>query len=312
MIQSFYQKIKQGLKKTRDQLNHRLNEVLSNFRTVDEELLEELEAILIQGDLGVETSTRFIEKLRKKAKLENISDPGIIIEFLKSELDMELEGNETSAEFMARINRHKPFVIVIVGVNGTGKTTTIGKLANHFIREGKRVMIGAADTFRAAAVEQLEIWAQRSGAGFVSHTHQNADPAAVAFDAYQSAVAKNFDVVLIDTAGRLHTKIHLMDELKKIDRVLKKANAEIPHEYWLIIDGNSGQNALVQTQVFAKSVPLNGIVVTKLDGTAHGGVLVAIHHQFHLPIKFIGVGEGLDDLQPFNRNHFINALFDNQ
>ena len=313
MIQSIYQKIKSGLKRTRQEFTGKIEQLFSSFKSIDEEMLERLEEILIQSDIGVEITDEIIENLRCQIRSNRLKEMSEIIGFLKQELTTSLMADEWSEEsFLHRISQKKPFVILMVGVNGTGKTTTIGKLASFFSRSRLKVMIAASDTFRAAAVEQLQVWAERSGAAFISHNQANADPAAVAYDAYQAAQARGFDVLLIDTAGRLHTKSNLMEELKKIERVLKKASPEIPHETWIVIDGNSGQNAMAQTDTFLKSIPLTGLVVTKLDGTAHGGVVLAIHKKFNLPIRLVGVGEQFDDIQLFNSRHYVDAMFDNR
>lgn len=313
MIQSIYQKIKSSLKKTRQEFAGKIEQLFSSFKGLNEEMLEKLEEILIQSDIGVEITDEIIENLRQQIRSNRLKEITDIIEFLKNELTLSLSSDDwTEESFLHTTAQKKPFVILMLGVNGTGKTTTIGKLAYFFTRNNLKVMIAASDTFRAAGVEQLQVWAERSGSAFISHNQINADPAAVAYDAYQAAQAGKFDILLIDTAGRLHTKSNLMEELKKIPRVLKKSSIEIPHETWIVIDGNSGQNAIVQTETFLKSVPLSGLVVTKLDGTAHGGVVIAIHKKFNLPIRLIGVGEQLEDIQLFNSRHYVDALFDNR
>ena len=288
----FFSKISAGLKKTRDSIMGSVNSMLHAFTKIDEELFEELEEILIMGDVGAPTSARICEELRRKVKEQGITDPALIKGLLAETVAEMLRGGQE-----LRLTT-KPSVILVIGVNGVGKTTTIGKLAARFRAEGKRVVLGAADTFRAAAIEQLEIWADRSGADIVKHT-QGADPAAVVFDSVAAAKARGADVVICDTAGRLHNKKNLMDELAKINRIIDRELPEADKEVLLVLDATTGQNAMNQAREFKNAAGITGIVLTKLDGTARGGVVLAIREDLDVPVKFIGVGEGIDDLQPF-------------
>ncbi|MCX7930470.1 MAG: signal recognition particle-docking protein FtsY [Chlorobi bacterium] len=298
-------RLSQGLAKTRSAIFGRLGKLLRG-RTLDEAMLADLEEALLLADVGVETTERILDGLRRRAKHIATDDPDAVLDAIKAEIaELLLAAVDAPA---SRDELPKPYVVLIVGVNGVGKTTTVGKLAHNFQREGKSVIIGAADTFRAAANEQLATWAERAGVEIVQQ-HRGADPAAVAFDTLKAAVARNKDVCIIDTAGRLHTKGGLMQELEKISRVLKKVIPDAPHDVWLVLDATTGQNALVQAREFAKVAPLTGLIVTKLDGTAKGGVVLAIAERMHLPVRYIGVGEGIGDLQRFEPIAFVEALF---
>nr|WP_237732031.1 signal recognition particle-docking protein FtsY [Bathymodiolus thermophilus thioautotrophic gill symbiont] len=281
-----------------------MSSLLLGKKSIDEDLLEELEILLITADIGINTTDKILESVRKNASRKILKDSDALYDFLKNELaKLLLEDNQLNIE------RQETFVILVVGVNGAGKTTTIGKLAKSFQNQGKSVMLAAGDTFRAAAVEQLKVWGQRNKIPVIAQD-TGADAASVIFDAYQSAQAKNIDILIADTAGRLHTQDNLMQELAKIKRVIAKQNATAPHETMLVIDGSSGQNAINQAKAFNQAITLNGISITKLDGTAKGGVLFAIADELNLPIRYIGVGEGIDDLKPFEPKEFIEALFD--
>ncbi len=298
-------RLKDGLAKTRSALFGRLAALLRG-RTLDETLLAELEEALLLADVGVRTTERILDGLRRRAHTIDSNSPDAVLDAIKAEIAERLVA--TQAAFPPRAEYPSPYVVMIVGVNGVGKTTTVGKLAYNFQRDGKRVIIGAADTFRAAANEQLATWAERAGVDIVQQL-RGADPAAVAFDTVKAAIARSMDVCLIDTAGRLHTKGGLMQELEKISRVLKKLLPDAPHDVWLVLDATTGQNALQQAREFAKVAPLTGLIVTKLDGTAKGGVVLAIAEEFQLPVRYIGVGEKIDDLQPFDPIAFVEALF---
>jgi fused signal recognition particle receptor len=301
-------KLKEGLSKTRDAIVARVTKLVTARGTIDEVSLEQLEEILIGADVGTGATSEIIAALRKRVGEQRYSTPAELIGLLKEVLQGEIVPVAASAEIPAAVTSG-PYVIMVVGVNGAGKTTTIGKLAHQYVSEGKSVVIGAADTFRAAANEQLEIWAQRSGAKLIRQ-QQGSDPAAVAFDAVHSAIAQKADVVIIDTAGRLHTKVNLMEELRKIRRVIEKVIPGSPHEVLLVIDASTGQNGLQQAKQFGAAVGITGLVLTKLDGTSKGGVVLAIVREMNIPIRFIGVGEGLGDLQPFDKTAFVDALFD--
>ncbi len=305
------EKIKEGLSKTRKTFSDSLRKTLGFGRKIDEALLNEIEEILITADIGVDTTEQVIDSLRVRVKKENYESAEYLYDLLKEEIEKILiESPSAQNDRIYEIDdTAKPFVILVIGVNGVGKTTTIGKLAHNYKNAGKSVIIGAADTFRAAANEQLEIWAERAGVDIVQQK-QGADPAAVAFDTLKSAQAKNKDVVIIDTAGRLHNKAHLMAELDKISRVMKKIEANAPHEVYLILDATTGQNAIFQAKEFSKVAPLTGIILTKLDGTAKGGVVIPIANELKIPVRYIGVGEKIDDLQVFDTKAFVDALFD--
>jgi fused signal recognition particle receptor len=301
-------KLKEGLAKTRDTLVGKVSRLVATRATIDDDLLEQLEEILIAGDVGAGISAEIIEGLRQTVKKEGYTDPVQLNELLKQEIQTRFAGTPAAVDDPFALPEDRPYVIMVVGINGVGKTTTIGKLAHEYVRSGKNVVIAAADTFRAAANEQLEIWAQRAGATIIQQL-RGSDPAAVAFDGVQAATARRADVVIIDTAGRLHTKVNLMEELKKIRRVLQKLSPAMPHEVLLVIDASTGQNGLQQAKQFAAAVGVTGLVLTKLDGTAKGGIVLAISKILNVPVKFVGVGEKLGDLQPFEPQAFIEALF---
>lgn len=298
----FFDKLKQGLTKTKESINDKINNVFSNFRKVDEELLEELEEALIMSDMGVETSTQIISNLREKIKKEKIEESEQVKEALREEIEKILEKCDNSLKLET-----KPSVILVVGVNGVGKTTSIGKMAARLARDGKKVIVAAADTFRAAAVEQLEIWAQRAGAEVVKR-EEGVDPASVVFEAIRRTKESNANVLIIDTAGRLHNKKYLMDELNKIQKVVNKEMAEASKEVLLVIDATTGQNAISQVKAFKEQADITGIVLTKLDGTAKGGAVVGIVQENDIPVKFIGVGEQIDDMEIFNSKDFVKAI----
>lgn len=300
----FFDKLKNGLGKTRDNLNEKMNNVFSNFRRVDEELLEELEEILIMSDIGVDTSVEIISQLRDRIKKENIQDEEGVKQALKEVMESILDEVDNSLNLNT-----KPSVILVVGVNGVGKTTTIGKIANKLRLEGKKVVVAAADTFRAAAVEQLEIWANRAGVEIVKK-EEGSDPASVVFDAIKRVREVNADVLICDTAGRLHNKKYLMDELLKINKVIVKELPDASKETLMVIDGTTGQNAIEQVKAFKETVDLTGLVLTKLDGTAKGGVVIGIVHTNKIPVKFVGVGEKIDDMEIFNSADFVNAIIE--
>jgi len=302
----------QGLQKTKEGFFDKLTKVIAGKSTVDEEVLDDLENALVSADVGVETTVKIIDGIEKRVAKDKYINTAELNKILKEEIQSVLidSPEDTSYKSYELPATHKPHVILIVGVNGAGKTTTIGKLAHNFSLAGKSVLLGAADTFRAAAVEQLDIWSQRAKVPIVKHA-MGADPSAVAFDAVQSAVAKNIDVVLIDTAGRLHNKIHLMDELSKIKRSITKTLPGAPHEVLLVLDGSTGQNAVEQARHFIAATDVTAIAITKLDGTAKGGVVLAIADQFKIPVKFIGVGEKATDLLVFDQKEFVNSLFEN-
>ena len=296
--------LKDRLFKSKRRLGDGLSSILIGKKQIDDELLEELEILMISADIGIQTTDKVIESVRKKASRKELKDGDSLYQLIKIELEALLIDDN-----LLEPVSDSTFVILVVGINGAGKTTTIGKLAKSFQSQGKSVMLAAGDTFRAAAIEQLQIWGDRNEIPVIAQK-TGADAASVVYDAYQSAVAKNIDILIADTAGRLHTQDNLMQELEKIKRVLKKPNDEAPHETLLVIDGGSGQNAVQQANEFHKSIELSGIAVTKLDGTAKGGVLFAISDSLNLPIRYIGIGEAIDDLKPFHAKDFINALFD--
>jgi fused signal recognition particle receptor len=298
----FFNKLVSGLTKTRDNLVNQIKSVLSG-KKISEELFEELEEILIVADVGVASTMEIMDNVRERCKTEKAKDGEDVEKILKEEI-RDLLGDK---EELVPPNT-KPWVIMVVGVNGVGKTTTIGKLAAKFSNEGKKVVLAAGDTFRAAAAEQLEIWAKRADAQLISQK-EGSDPAAVAYDAIQAAKSRKADVLIIDTAGRLHTKSNLMDELKKMHRVVNREMPDAPHDVLLVIDATTGQNGLSQAKVFKEATEVNGIALTKLDGTAKGGIVVAIKSELGIPVKLIGVGEGIDDLQTFDPDQFIDALF---
>ena len=298
-----FSKIAQGLKKTRDNMAQQMDNLFKSFKKVDEELFEELEEILIMADVGMLTSERICGELRERVKKEKVSDSEEVKRLLREIIAGLLEGDQT-----LHLNS-RPSVILVIGVNGVGKTTTIGKLANQLREEGKKVILAAGDTFRAAAGEQLEIWAKRSQTEMVRHA-EGADPAAVVFDATAAAKARRADVVMVDTAGRLHNKKHLRDELPKTSRVIKRELPDADQEVLLVLDATTGQNAVNQAREFKNAAGITGIVLTKLDGTAKGGVVISIMEELQVPVKYIGVGEQMDDLQPFDAASFAQALFE--
>ena len=300
----FFDKLKQGLSKTKQSFNDKVNNVFSTFRKVDENLLEELEEALIMSDVGVETSTKIISKLRDRIKKQNIKDAEEVKQALREEIKNIFDEVDNSL-----LLDTKPSVILVVGVNGVGKTTSIGKIANRLKQDGKKVVIAAADTFRAAAVEQLEIWANRAGCPIVKK-EEGADPASVVYDAIRKTKEENADVLICDTAGRLHNKKYLMDELEKIKRVIDKELPDASKEILLVLDATTGQNAILQVQAFKETVDITGLVLTKLDGTAKGGVVIGITNENHMPVKFIGVGEQIDDMEVFNSEDFVKAIIE--
>lgn len=300
----FFDKLKAGLTKTRESISEQVNSVFSVFVKVDEELFENLEEALIMADIGVETSEYIIETLRENVKHKHITDGNAVKDELKDIISGILSEVDTSVNLSTT-----PSVILVIGVNGVGKTTSIGKIASHYKSMGKKVMLAAADTFRAAAIDQLDIWAQRSGCDIIKH-QENSDPAAVVFDACTAAKARGADILICDTAGRLHNKKNLMAELEKINRVIERELPESAKETLLVLDAATGQNAVSQAKLFSEAADITGIVLTKLDGTAKGGIVISIAKEQNIPVKFIGVGEGVDDLQEFNSDEFAKALFD--
>ncbi len=303
-----FSKLKEGLNKTRENLVSSITKLISATGKIDENFLEQLEEIFIRADVGAEATQTIIENIKKKVKEVRYETQEELQTIIREQLASIFVPNKYEEEPLTIPEGIKPYVIMVVGVNGAGKTTTIGKLANRYKEAGKEVFIGAADTFRAAANEQLEVWAQRAGVKIIQQK-QGSDPAAVAFDTVQSAQSKNADVVIIDTAGRLHTKTHLMEELKKIKRAIQKSHSTAPHEILLVLDSTTGQNALQQAKLFNEVVGVTGLILTKLDGTAKGGIVFAVSRLINVPVRYIGVGEQMDDLQPFNSKKFVEALF---
>lgn len=301
--------LNKGLEKSKQSIFSKISRTLVGKDKVDDEVLDDLEEVLISSDVGVETTVRIIERIEKRVAQDKYMNTAELNKILKEEIAALLAQNNTSdfTDFSLPAE-NKPHVIMVVGVNGVGKTTTIGKLAHQFKQNGKKVVLGAADTFRAAAVDQLVVWSERVGVPIVKQ-QMGSDPASVAFDAVQSAVASQADVVIIDTAGRLHNKINLMNELTKIKRVMQKVVPNAPHEVLLVLDGSTGQNALEQAKQFTKATEVTGLVITKLDGTAKGGVVIGISDQFKIPVKYIGVGEKIEHLQVFNKMEFVDSLF---
>lgn len=304
---SLFEKLRRGLSKTQSSLVGRVDSLLRGRSIIDEDLIEELEEILITADLGMPTTQTLIGALETSRAKGELSAPDQVRQLLKEELEKLLAFDSKPLDTTTA----SPFVMMVVGVNGVGKTTTIGKLANQYAKEGKKVVLGAGDTFRAAAAEQLQIWGERAGVDVIAHA-EGADPGAVAFDAAKAAVARNADILLLDTAGRLHTKVNLMEELKKIRRVLDREIPGAPHEVLLVLDATTGQNALTQAKLFNEAVDLNGIALTKLDGTAKGGIVVAIAAELQVPVRFVGIGEQIDDLRPFDPEMFVSVLFDGE
>ena len=303
MAFSFFDRVKAGLEKTKNNFVKKVETIVIGYAEIDDDFLDDLEATMLVGDLGPKTTAYLMKEIRRGVTEGIINNTGEVMPFMEERITEMLGAQEEVLEL------HKPEVILVVGVNGVGKTTTIAKLAHYYAEQGKKVIIAAGDTFRAAASEQLSIWADRVGVSIVKHK-EGADPAAVVFDACASAVAKEADLVIVDTAGRLHTKVNLMEELKKIGRVADKQIPGAPHQTLLILDGTTGQNAVSQAKLFGEAVPVTGIVVTKLDGTAKGGVVISIKEELGVPVRWIGVGEQMDDLRPFNAKEFANALFD--
>lgn len=299
----FFEKIKNGLKKTKDSIMHHVEAVINSFTKIDEDFFEELEETLILCDIGVQTSVKICDELRARIKQTGATDPNQIKGMMK-EIINEMLGGDDSLHIST-----KPSVILVIGVNGVGKTTTIGKLAANLKAQGKKVILGAADTFRAAAADQLQIWAERAGVDLIRHA-EGADPAAVVFDTISAGKARGCDVIICDTAGRLHNKKNLMDELSKISRVIDREAGNCDREVLLVIDATTGQNGVNQAREFKQAAGITGIVLTKLDGTAKGGIVIAIKDELGLPVKYVGVGEQIDDLQPFVSKDFVNALFE--
>jgi fused signal recognition particle receptor len=302
----FFEKLKKSLSKTHQGFVEKVDQLFLGKKTIDQDVLDELESILFQADLGVKTSTQLIEGVRQGLKRGELKEPEKVKEFIKQEILRILKTGEKplSIDFSTT----KPFVFMVVGVNGGGKTTTIGKIAHQFSSQKKKVLVGAADTFRAAAVEQLEVWASRVGADLIKQS-KGSDPSAVAFDSIHAARARNMDLVFIDTAGRLHTRANLMEELKKVKRIIAREYPGAPHEVLLVLDATTGQNAISQAKLFNEAVGVTGIAITKLDGTAKGGIIVGITEELKIPIRYIGVGEGVDDLKEFSATEFVQALF---
>jgi fused signal recognition particle receptor len=302
---SLFQRFKRGLSRTSNQLAEGIGTLVLGKKEIDDELLEDLEAQLLTADVGIDATSKIIDRLTESVKRKELTDGDALYAALQKQLRDLLAPIEQPLNTAVE---KQPFVILVVGVNGVGKTTTIGKLAKRFQNEGKQVMLAAGDTFRAAAVEQLQVWGERNQVPVVAQ-HTGADSASVIYDALQSAQARKIDVLIADTAGRLHNKAHLMDELSKVKRVMAKLDAAAPHEVLLVLDAGTGQNALNQAQQFSDAAGVTGIALTKLDGTAKGGVIFALSERFGLPVRFIGVGEGIDDLQPFSASTFVDALF---
>ena len=300
----FFDRLKKGLAKTRETFTNKIEKLIIGYADIDDDLLDELEETLIMSDVGVKTTERLMADVRKGIKKKDINTPEDLKPFLAEKISEILSTGSDET----RIASAGPTVLLVIGVNGVGKTTTIGKLAAYYKEQGKSVMLAAADTFRAAAIDQLHIWGDRTGVPVIRH-EEGSDPAAVAFDAVKAARARSIDVLIIDTAGRLHTKSNLMEELKKINRVIQREIAEAPHETLLVLDATTGQNAISQADLFQKAAAITGIVLTKLDGTAKGGVIIGLKSELSMPVKWIGVGEGVDDLRPFIAKDFARALF---
>jgi fused signal recognition particle receptor len=299
----FFDKLKEGLQKTRKGITEKIDQVLVSFGKVDEELFDELEEVLISSDLGIDTSMKIIEDLKRKVKERKVTDPMAVKGLLKEELTEILSSGENGLDV-----EPGPAIIMVIGVNGVGKTTSIGKISNLLKQSGKKVLLAAGDTFRAAAIDQLEVWSDRAGVDVIKQS-EGSDPAAVIFDAIQAAKARKADVLICDTAGRLHTKKNLMEELKKVSRVIDRELPNCKRENLLVLDATTGQNAVNQAKTFSESAEITGIVLTKLDGTAKGGIVIAIKSELGIPVKFIGVGEKMEDLQQFNPKEFVEALF---
>jgi len=300
----FFDRLKKGLTKTRENFTHNIERLIIGYADIDDELIDDLEETLLMSDVGVKTTETLITAVRKGIKKKEICTPEDLIPFLEQEIVRILEAGENTFHMAEQ----GPTVLLVVGTNGVGKTTTIGKLSAYYRRQGKSVLLAAADTFRAAAIDQLEIWGKRADAQVIKHG-EGSDPAAVVFDAMQAAKARNTDIVIVDTAGRLQTKSNLMQELEKIYRVIGREIPGAPHETLLVLDAGTGQNAISQAELFTQTAPVSGVVLTKLDGTAKGGVTIGIKSQLSIPIKWIGIGEGMDDLRPFRAEDFVRALF---
>lgn len=303
MFGGFFEKLKSGLSKTRSNFTDRINLLLGNYLKIDEDLFDELEEILITADIGVDTSIYIIEKLKEKIKNEKIKEVSLVKDCLKSVIAEIMTVDKGEVLEKGRAN-----IILVIGVNGAGKTTSIGKLSNKFKNQNLKVLLAAADTFRAAAIEQLEVWSKRSGVDLIKH-QEGSDPAAVVFDAIQASKARGADVLICDTAGRLHNKKNLMSELEKINRIIDREYSEAKKQTFLVLDATTGQNAINQAVLFNEVCKIDGIVLTKLDGSSKGGVVIAIKNQLNIPVRFVGVGEGIDDLQDFNPEEFVEALF---
>ena len=300
----FFSRLKEGLTKTRDNIVNGIDSVFSGFSSIDDEFYEELEEILIMGDIGVHATTQILDRLKKQVKENHIKEPAACKDFLIESIKAQMKVEETAYDF-----EHEKSIILIIGVNGVGKTTTVGKLAGLLKEQGRKVLIAAADTYRAAACEQLTLWANRAGVDIITGT-QGADPSSVIYDAVSAAKARNTDVLICDTAGRLHNKKNLMEELKKMNRIIDREFPDAHRENLIVLDGTTGQNALNQAREFTEAAQLTGIVLTKMDGTSKGGIAVAIQSELSIPVKYIGVGETLEDLQKFDSEQFVNALFD--
>ena len=300
----FFQRLKEGLRKTHQGMVSKIDQLVSVKRKIDDRLLEELEEILITSDIGIKTTRQLLDKVTEKVKRKELDDADQLKKTLLEEMHLILSRQEKPLE----VSSAKPFVIMVIGVNGTGKTTTISKMAQKFKGQGKSVLLVAGDTFRAAAIEQLEIWGQRVGCEVIKH-QSGSDPSAVVFDALKAGKARGSDIIIVDTAGRLHTKVNLMEELKKVKRIMARELPPSPHEILLVLDATTGQNAISQAKIFAKEVGVTGIALTKLDGTAKGGILVSISDELKIPIRYIGIGEKADDLREFNARDFVDALF---
>ena len=302
----FFEKLKEGLSKTHQGFVEKIDQLFLGKKSIDQDLLDELEGLLFSADLGVKTSSQLIEGVQKELRRGELQEPEKVKDFIKQEIFRILKSGEKPLKI--DFSQTKPFLFMVVGVNGVGKTTTIAKIAHQYSSQGKKVLIGAADTFRAAAVEQLEVWAQRVGADLIKQS-KGSDPSAVAFDSVHAAKARNVDLVFIDTAGRLHTKVNLMEELKKVKRIIARECPGAPHEVLLVLDATTGQNAISQAKLFNETIGVTGIALTKLDGTAKGGIIIGITEELMIPIRYIGVGEGIDDLKEFNAEEFVMALF---
>lgn len=300
----FFSKLKEGLKKTKDSMVRKMQHVVNSFTKIDEELFESLEETMIMSDMGVETSEEICSRLRKRIKEEGITDPSLIMGLIQ-EIIRDMLGTDTELDI-----ENKPAVLMVIGVNGAGKTTTIGKLCHQFKQQGKKVVVAAADTFRAAAIDQLEVWTERAGVEIVKHS-EGSDPASVVFDGISAAKAREADILICDTAGRLHNKKNLMEELAKISRIVNTQAEGCSKEVLLVLDATTGQNAVNQAKLFSEVADITGIVLTKLDGTAKGGIVISIANELHIPVKLIGVGEKIEDLQRFDSDSFVKALFEN-